>query len=102
MVGTHAHDLGARGLELGDGPLEAEQFLGSGAGERLDEREDDDGALRGQVGELDLLAAVKSGAFGPPSRAATGDVRTRPVSSRAAVTSVIVARRIAVSFRKFA
>ena len=29
MVGTHAHDLGARSLELGHGPLEAEQFLGS-------------------------------------------------------------------------
>jgi hypothetical protein len=56
MVGAHAHDLGAGGLELGQRLLEAEEFLGSGRGEGLDEGEEDDGSFRGEIGQFDLLA----------------------------------------------
>jgi len=57
VVGAHAHDLGAGGCELGQVLLEAEELLGSGARERLNEGEDDHGALGGQVGQLHGLAA---------------------------------------------
>jgi hypothetical protein len=57
MVGAHTDNLGASGLKLGQRLLEAEEFLGSGRGEGLDEGEEDDGSFRSEIGQFDLLAA---------------------------------------------
>ena len=57
MVGAHTHNLSAGGLKLGERLLEAEELLGSGSCEGLDEGEEDDGTLGGEVGQFDLLAA---------------------------------------------
>src|SRR5204863_294044 len=50
-IRADAHDLGAQGLELRHGRVEAQQFLRSGAREGGDERVEDDRALGGQIRE---------------------------------------------------
>lgn len=49
MIRADAHDVGARGLELRQGRVDAANLLRSGTRECLDERIDDDGALGGEV-----------------------------------------------------
>ena len=49
MIGADTHDLGAGGLELRQGRIEAANLLRSGVCESLDERVEDDGTLRGQL-----------------------------------------------------
>src|SRR5262249_7470453 len=56
MITADAHDLGARGLELRQGRVDAANLLRSGARECLDERVENDGPVGSEVREFHLLA----------------------------------------------
>ena len=74
VIGADAHDLGARGFELGEVRLEAADLARSDGAEGLDDRVDDDRPLAQELAELHRLVpgpvTVKSGAFCPISSAA--------------------------------
>src|SRR5881296_2881841 len=57
VIGADAHDLGARGFELGEVRLEAADLARSDGAEGLDDRVDDDRPLAQELAELHRLVA---------------------------------------------